>query len=284
MKEVNRFMVLVICSCLLPMAHAAAFPYDLSAPDVTLELPKALREVSGIVVLNDQLLACIEDEHGVVYVVDATTGGILTQKTFAARGDYEGLARADRSLYVLRSDGALFEVADRPSAVPPVILHETDIPAKDNEGLCYDAANHRLLIAAKSKSGKRFGFKNKRLIYAFDLETQTMVRPAPFIYEVKAMEEFARTQGLIRSKKIKFRPSAIGIHPASGQLYLISAADHLLFVFRPNGILEHIEPLIPDLFPKAEGIAFNPAGDLFISNEGNKTPATILKFKPWRIQ
>ena len=64
-------------------------------------------------------------------------------------------------------------------------------------------------------------------------------------------------------------------------LYLISATDPLLFVFAPDGTPEHIEALNPDLFPKAEGIAFNPAGDLFISNEGDKTPATILKFNLW---
>jgi SdiA-regulated len=267
---------------LAPLAHAAdAFPYDLSAPDATLELPNALREVSGIVVLTDDLLACIEDEHGVVYGVDAADGGILTQTTFAARGDYEGLARTDRSLYALRSDGDLFEVSDVPHANPRITRHETQIPAKDNEGLCYDAANNRLLIAAKSKSGKGSEWKNKRIVYAFDLETKTHAEQPAFTFELKSIDDFALTQGITRTKKIKFRPSAIGIHPKNGHLYLISAADHLLFVFTAEGMAKHIEPLDPELFPKAEGLAFTPAGDLYISNEGIKTPATILKFNPW---
>jgi len=272
-------------ACLPPLAHGAgAFPYDLSSPESTLELPQALREVSGIVMLNDDRLACIEDEHGIVYVVDPADGDIIMQKTIAAHGDYEGLARADRALYVLRSDGDLFEVADRSSTVPQVVLHETQIPAKNNEGLCHDAAHNRLLIAAKSKSGKGSEWKDKRIVYAFDLETKTLAEQPAFSFDLKSMDDFARAQGILRTKKIKFRPSAIGIHPESGHLYLISAADHLLFVFTPEGVPEHIESLNPDLFPKAEGLAFTQAGTLYISNEGIKTPATILKFNPWTTQ
>jgi len=258
--------------------RAHDFPLNLSAPDTTLELPQALLEVSGIVVLESGILACIEDEHGTLYQVNPVSGEIISRTCFGEDGDYEGLARAEDSLFVLRSNGDLFEIQNAASPAPQITHHKTGIPAKDNEGLCYDMANNRLLIAAKSKSGEGPAWKNKRIIYAFDLETRTLDKQPAFTFSLKALQESIDAAGLVRSSNIKFRPSAIGIPPGREQLYLLPAADHLLFVFNPEGGLAYCEVLQPNLFPKAEGIAFNRAGDLFISNEGKETPATILKF------
>ena len=75
---------------------------------------------------------------------------------------------------------------------------------------------------------------------------------------------------------IEFRPSAIGIHPLTNKLFLLSGMEKLLFVFNMNGETEYIEKLDPELFPQPEGITFLKNGDMLISNENNKP--TILKF------
>ena len=69
------------------------------------------------------------------------------------------------------------------------------------------------------------------------------------------------------------------IHPLSGKLFLLSAPDHLLFIFKMTGELEHIEVLDQSIFNKPEGIAFLANGDMLISNEGQNKQPTLLRFK-----
>jgi uncharacterized protein YjiK len=76
---------------------------------------------------------------------------------------------------------------------------------------------------------------------------------------------------------LKFRTSAIAINPISKKLFLLSATDHLLFIFNVDGKVEHIEQLNPKLFNKAEGITFLENGDLIISNEGENNKPTLLR-------
>ena len=265
--------------------------YDLTSPNAIYTLPATLQEISALAYVNPETFICIEDEHGVLYTFNPTTSLIATQKTFGAEGDYEGIARVDQSMYVLRSDGRLFEVSGYSSKAPQVKVYETHIPAKDSEGLCYDATRHRLLIAAKSGSGDGAEFKDKRMVYAFDLKTMRM-RPDPvFTLHMQDITRLALNAGIApphqkKPKKrgaaspplVELRPSAIGVHPITGQLYLLSASSHLLLVCDIDGTVQHVELLDPELFNKAEGLTFNEKGDLFISNEGQDKPATILRF------
>jgi len=60
---------------------------------------------------------------------------------------------------------------------------------------------------------------------------------------------------------------------------LLSAEDHLLFVFDKDSRVEYAEKLDPILLNQPEGLAFFENGDMLISNEsGNKYP-TILRFR-----
>ena len=78
--------------------------------------------------------------------------------------------------------------------------------------------------------------------------------------------------------KIELRTSAIGIHPLTNKLFLISGIEEILFVFDLNGTLEYMEKLDPKLFNQPEGITFLNNGDLLISNEGGPGSATLLRF------
>ena len=73
--------------------------------------------------------------------------------------------------------------------------------------------------------------------------------------------------------------SAIAVHPITKKLYLLSASDHLFFIFNStNGEIEHLELLNPDIFNKAEGITFMDNGDMIITNEGQNKNPTLLRF------
>lgn len=265
--------------------------YNFSIPEQRNILPDTLREISGIALLDEQTLACIQDENGILFIYDLAAGSISRQYPFHLDGDYEGIARVGKELYILRSDGVLFRIRDY-DTTPVLDSMVTGIPVTNNEGLCYDSHNHRLLIACKNKAKNHSKGINERFVYAFDPETHTCSAEPVFTFEVRSLREYAKKNGIPFPKKqkkslqenpseepkIRFRPSEIGIHPLTGQLFLLSATDHALFIFSGSGNLQYIELLDASLFNKSEGIAFLQNGDLLISNEGQNKQATILRF------
>ena len=264
--------------------------YNLSDPDKVFILPDTLREISGLTSIDSTSFACIQDENGILFIYDAIKNKIKTQYNFNTDGDYEEIARVGQTLYILRSDGTLFEISDYASKDFKLTSYATGIPAKNNEGLCYDPDKNRLLIASKGRIDNRTEYKNKRIIYGFDLKTHTLSLEPAFEFDLQTIKQFALTHnislptktkknGEITEPTIKFRTSAICIHPTTKKLYLLSASDHLLFIFNMEGDIEHIEQLNPTLFNKAEGITFFENGDMLITNEGQDKKPTLLRFK-----
>jgi uncharacterized protein YjiK len=79
----------------------------------------------------------------------------------------------------------------------------------------------------------------------------------------------------------QFNPSAIAVHPKTGETYILSASNRLLAIYE-KGILIDIFPLPSEIFYKPEGLAFAENGDLYISSEGMKNgfvSGQILWFK-----
>jgi hypothetical protein len=260
--------------------------YDLSNPDKIDVLPGILHEISGITEIDNSTIACIQDENGILFVYDLSKNSISEYFTFHGNGDYEGIARAGNKIFVLRSDGILYEIPDYKSAEFASISYKTEIPAKDNEGLCYYKKNNILLIGPKSNiEGKNI---NKRVIYGFSLETKRLLVNPVIKFDLEAIKEYATENKLdlpVTNKKkeksepkIELRTSAIGIHPVTNKLFLISGVEQILFVFDLDGSLEYMEKLNPELFNQPEGIAFLNNGDMLISNEGGPGNATLLRF------
>jgi len=269
-----------------------AIGYNLTKPDLVIVLPDTLREVSGLTIADSKTFACVQDENGIIFIYDILNNKISNQYSFHIAGDYEGITKVDSLLFILQSDGILFEVSNYQKQNFKTIQHNTLIPANNNEGLCYDRDNNRLLIACKGKIGKGPENKDKRVIYAFDLESKTLSNEPVFDFDLQAIKDFAIKEELDlpaknRKKKgqpitepfIKFSTSAICIHPKTKQLFLLSATDYLLFVFKYDGTLEYIEKLDPHVFNKAEGISFFDNGDMLISNEGQDKKPTVIKFE-----
>ncbi|MBP6311665.1 MAG: hypothetical protein WAR83_05750 [Flavobacteriales bacterium] len=264
--------------------------YDLEQPTSTDILPDTLHEVSGLTDIDSRTVACVQDENGVIFFYDLEKREIVRQFQFHLDGDYEGITRIGNVIYILRSDGIVYGVENYEDLNFILHTYTTGIPAANNEGLCHDPVNNRLLIACKSKLGKGPEFKDKRAIYAFDLKTKKLSDDPVFEFDVQTMREFAKGQkidlptrkkgkdGGIEEPILKFRASAIGVHPIRKQLYILSAADHLFFIFDLEGKLLDLEPLDPHVFNKAEGITFMENGDMLITNEGQDAKPTLLRF------
>ena len=263
--------------------------YNLTTPDKVYILPGVLTEISGITEIDATTIACIQDEHETVYIYDINKNQIVRQIFTGVGGDFEGIARVNRTIYVLRSDGVLTEITGFDSDKFKRATYLTNIPWRDNEGLCYDAKNNRLLIAPKVTPGKDSGHKDFRLIYAFNLSTKKPLTEPVFRLDLNAIKKFALDNKIrvpMKGKKgdknedpdIQFLVSAIGIHPVTGRLFIISGPERILFVFDMKGHIVFMERLSGDLFKQPEGITFMKNGDMFISNEGKEKAPTLVRF------
>jgi len=263
--------------------------YNLSSPDKIYILPYILNEISGITETDVSSIACIQDENGILFIYDLIKEQIKKQYYFYYDGDYEGITRVDKTVYILRSDGTLFEITNYESANFKLLSYSTGIPVKDNEGLCFDQKANRLLIAPKDNFGKESENKDKRFIYAFDLKSKKLNEKPVFVFNLSVIKKFALENKvkipMASDKKghknepiIEFITSAIGIHPLTNRLFILSAMEHLLFVFDMKGNIEYMEKLDSDLFRQPEGITFLKNGDMLISNESQNKKPTLVRF------
>jgi hypothetical protein len=262
--------------------------YDLSTPDNRTVLPPALYEISGITEINNSTIACVQDENGVIFIYSLNENKIVKEIFFGYNGDYEGITRVGSTIYVLRSDGVIYEVPEFETGTQSTIYHDTGIPASNNEGLCYDTKNSRLLIACRGKVGGKD--KNSRLIYAFNLQTKKLDHRPAYELNVNDVTDFAIRHKILppvnKNKKgkdvraqLKLGLSGIAIHPLTKKIFLLSDPDRMLMVFEPGGKLVHMETLDQELFNKPEGICFLANGDLLISNEGDGKEPSLLRFR-----
>jgi uncharacterized protein YjiK len=280
---------------ILYQEEAYHFPYHLGDPDKKTKLPSDLKEISGIQYLGDGLIAGVEDEHGIIYLIDFDSGEIEKEIKFSGKGDYEGLAIVGSTAWVLKSNGELYRVKDYKKGKDDrkIKKFETELSLKnDAEGLAYDPTNNRLLIACKGHPyiDDRDG-KHLKGIYAFDLEEKTLDPEPIFLIDLKKIQDIKEYNSLssigvnimsqIDENKgdVSFQPSDIAVHPYSGNYYVIGAVGDLLLVYTTDGKLLVVAELKDQIFKQAEGICFDKDADMYISNEGRDGKANILKFK-----
>jgi hypothetical protein len=241
----------------------------------TWNMPKELREISGMAWVDSIRVATIQDTKGTIFIYNLTDEKIEQEIKFGEPGDYEGVTYAHGSYFVLRSDGYLFEINRNGK-----VLHEYDLPLTgkdDTESLFYDAPHHRLLI------GQKEGGKDviKKGIFAFDLQTRKF-NPEP-VYSFDANVSFC-DQASSKGKGDKIvKPSDIAIHPKTNEIFMVDGPNNRVLVLSPEGTPLYFLKL-DKLFEQAEGIMFSASGDLYISTEGVKEPGNISKVTVQMVQ
>ncbi len=78
---------------------------------------------------------------------------------------------------------------------------------------------------------------------------------------------------------VSFQPSAIAIHPITGNLYILASVGKSLAVFSKQGKMLSLVRLNSKIHAQPEGICFSPDGTLYIVNEGKDGKGIILKFE-----
>ena len=267
------------------------FPYNLSNENEKFKLPGKLTEVSGMDWISESEVVMVQDEKGTLYLSDIQKEEVFKKIEFGKDGDYEGIEMVGDDVWVLRSDGKLYQIKNRGKKKQDVEKFKTFLgPENDAEGLGYDKAGNRLLIACKGSPGMAPELKGKKAIYAFSLKNQVLMSTPAYVIGEELVRDWAKIKGNDRlldkfmphfdgsGEKI-FQPSGVAIHPRTGHIYVISAVGKLLVVLdRKSGRLLTIQELTDKDFKQPEGITFLPDGTLLISNEGRKGKGNILSF------
>ncbi len=239
------------------------------------DMPAELKEISGICFIDEQRVACIQDEIATVYIYNIKTKSIEKEINFGQPGDYEEVTLVGKAVWILDAQGSLIEIADINAATPVVNQYETFLTSQqDCEGLCYDSAGNRLLVIVKEKDPNSKTYKG---IYAFDLKSNTLQKEPAF--RINLDDVILQQSNDLNSKKKtnEVKPSAIAIQPGSLDFYITDGPRSRLLILDKNGQVKKLVQLDSKLFAQPEGIAFNKKGELFISNEGPKDPGNILK-------
>jgi uncharacterized protein YjiK len=277
------------------MAHtqSSGIGYDFDQPELLANLPKALNEISGLSLSpqSGEILA-VEDENGKFYRLSLSTGRVLGSTTFWKDGDYEGLEAVGDDIWVVKSTGTLYRIR-RPGLASQEVTKFNGFLEEENnvEGLTYDPATNRLLLVCKAHAA---GFLEVRSVFAFDLSTETLLKTP--VYSVGRLGMRAFLAGCPQAKKhqklvafinerknYELAPSAIAIHPKTGQVFITSSVGKILVVLGQDGKIQHVRKLDKDYFAQPEGLVFTSDGTLYISTEAKDgEPARIyrLPYKP----
>ena len=274
------------------------FCYSLKEPDQTFKMPKELEEISGLGISEDgETLVAIQDEDGILFFINRYTGEVSAEIEFWKDGDYEGVEMVGSTAYVVKSSGTIYEIQHPGMPKQEVEKYNFFLDdGNDVEGLGYDKAQNRLLLACKAKAGHEKRFKHKKGIYAFNLESKTLSETPVYFISLDSINNYLDKDPAIHKlekvveffdseEDFDFSPSAIAVHPITGNIYVTSSVGKMLLVLSPQGQVIHIEKLSKKVHPQPEGLSFDPIGTLYISNEGKGDDGLIYRFnyKPGRV-
>lgn len=274
----------------------SAFPYNPNEPDRSMPMPRLLNEISGLSMsYSDKYLLAVQDESGILFVIDQATGSVKREIPFGKLGDYEGVEIVGKDVYILKNTGTLtliknVDQRDEQTTEP----FNTELGKEnDVEGLGYDKNNNRLLLACKGKAGNSPELQNRKAVYAFDLNKKAL-DPTPILTigqpevqkYLQAHAKEARLEKVIEffanPNEFEFSPSSIAVHPLNGNLYLLSAVGNIFMVINFQGEVVYLEKLKGKVHQQPEGICFDSKGGMFISNEArDDMPGMIYYFKPF---
>jgi len=237
--------------------------YDFTHPAQEMKLAKSLREISGLSYYKDNLLMCVNDEDGKVFVYDFAKEEIVDEIKFGKAGDYEGIEIVGEEVFVMKSSGKIKAFGLKNDLEREIDCSNEDVV--EYEGLGYDASTNSLLLATKEHTKAK---DHEKIIYSYNLTKQKLVKR--FII-TKAMA--AGQNG-----KADFRPSGIAVHPLTNDIYILASQGKKLLVLTKEGVKKSLIELDDNLFRQPEGICFTPEGNLYVSSEGGDKKGYILKF------
>ncbi|MGC1633254.1 MAG: SdiA-regulated domain-containing protein [Gelidibacter sp.] len=273
---VGLFATILIAIAVIGFSKASQAPSQMAEGIVnytisqTWDLPPQLNEISGITWMDNHTLACVQDENGIIFIYDLDEKSIVEEIPFAGNGDYEGIALHNNDIYIMQSDGLLYEVRDWRATDRVISSYHTGFKASNNmESLTYSVKDDCLLTVPKDKDWSA-DFKGIYKISLTSKKTDINVPAYKIDMTSAALKDY-------RMKKLQktFNPSEIAVHPKTNEIYVLDGKSPKLMILDPEGHLKIVYKLDKINFPQPEGMTFSDDGNLYISNESAHGPANI---------
>jgi uncharacterized protein YjiK len=246
---------------------------DRAKPIARWVLPRHLAEISGLALTADGRLLAHNDEIGRIFEIDYRSGVIRKQFLVGrtpVRGDFEGITVANQAIYLLASDGRLFEFREGGDGTRVGYkLHDTRLGREcEFEGVAFDPAIGSLLLACKVVGKK--SLQGSLVIYRWKLGGGSPA--SPLSIPLRQVIGSNRWKGL--------HPSDITVDPSNGHYVLVSAQEEAYIELTPLGEVVSSRPL-PGGHAHTEGVAITKDGVLILSDEAGKNAAAITLYR-WR--
>lgn len=244
----------------------------------TVFLPMELKEISGLEWVGEDQLWAVEDESAEIFQIDPKTGEIIRKMKFGENADFEDLVVIDGTALVLQSNGDFYRVTDPFGETSETTQFQfPNIDKRNMEAMLASESGKALWIFCKEcKIDKG---TEEASAFRFDMET-LQFDSLPFKkLERKDFDPLLQNQD---SNSLKIQPSAAAFHPIEKKIYMISSTGNWLSILDADLNPLEIYWLDSKLFKQPEGIAFDPGGNLYISNEaaGGRPNLLIFRYKP----
>lgn len=238
-------------------------------------MPPELREISGLALTSDGRLLTHDDEVGRIYEIDPRRGVILKRFMLGdtpVRADFESIAVGAGSVYLLASNGVLYEFKEgADGAHVPYSIHDLKLGHEcEFEGMAYQTDSASLLLPCKRAAKK--SLHDQLVIYRWRLQGPDSTRLSMFTIPLAQVVGSNGWKG--------FHTSDMALDPTTGNYVLISHLELGLVEITPAGQVVRSGPL-PGTHHQPEGVAITRDGMLIVSDEGSKKPAAITLYR-WR--
>jgi len=259
------------CAAVLPegadlQPDATLSRYDLTRPASSWRLPEVLDEVSGLVVDGADALLAHHDNDSRLWRLELEPAFAVTPLPGPwIDGDFEGVARGNGEVYLLRSPGDVYRRTREPAG--PVVLASAAASGLCNFEGIESHADLDLLLACKYPKHPE---PDTVLLYRLDLAAGTVtsirIDVAPAL----------RDTGLRR-----LRPSGLAWLPGTGHLLVLAGKERVLLELDLAGErLLAWRSLSARHHRQAEGLAVLADGRLAIADEGDGRAATLTVYGP----
>lgn len=237
-------------------------------------MPNELKEISGLALTSDGNVLAHDDEIGRVYVIDPRGGVILKRFNLGEsppHGDFEAITTAGNNIYLLDSNGKLYEFQDGDNgANVPYSIRNTKL-GKDCEfeSMVYEADSNWIVMPCKLVKNK--SLKDQIVIYRWKLEGPDSSRVS--------MITIPEAQAIGSNPWKQLNPSDVAIDPANGNYVMITShPDKAIIEVTPGGQLVRSQPL-PSGHNQPEGVAITKDSILMVSDEATNKPAAITLYR-----
>jgi hypothetical protein len=223
-------------------------------------LAGALSEISGLAPAGPASVFAHDDEHAIIFEIDINTGATL--RAFALgkptlAGDFEGISVGDGLIYLLTSDGRLYEALPADDGARAAYkVYDTGLGAVcEAEGLAAAGGGEFFILCKHSA----FGDRGKRLVMC----KWTLGGPRS-----PAQVFGLSLKDLIPNPKGKFRPSDLARDATSGDFLILDSAGASILRISAEGGRVGYRRLAKPLHPQPEGLAIMADGRLVVGDEG----------------